>query len=283
MRVAYSGDPFAPPVHGLLDTGEPLSFVSPQGWELPPGTWYPLVGPANDGTHFVLRLKAPPGYLSLTPYGDVRGSTPPGHPIQGTGETLQVVGGHLARVADVGRISIYAAADQLREARQATHGAFAPISPCLTGLLTPSPVSTVVWALPEGMVLAPDQAPWLLDGETFPNYFDGSAIGGSGGATFAYEVDVQDFTDLETKLWLNDGRRTEVPGIMAGRGGAFELAASLVRSCHAFSPLFDTSSRIPALPAGSRHTVALRARRLYLEGRLTPRAFRGLVDSASNP
>lgn len=286
LAVAYSGAPY---ILASTGYGGLVEFVSAEGWSLPPGTWYPLLGRPQGGTRFRLRLLAPPGYLSVTPYGVIRGSTG-ARALTGTGESLQIVGGHLAPLAALGGIQVYAAADQLQGARgvldqpngpgQATDRA---VAACIGQILRPKPSGAMVWAVSVDGALPPDASPWQAASYAMPPGISGglgmSGLGGN--APFEYDNSfLSYYPSEEFALWLSDGRSTALPQA----GAALQLGSALFTACGSpytdgFVTLDGVGTEISRLPRPALRAVAEQALRAYAEGRLTERYLSRLVQA----
>jgi|GEM_PF-5378627 len=284
LGVVYGGIPMQ------IVSGSPFrlsfSFVGGAGWLLPPGMWYPLLGPTNPRTHFRLALKAPPGYLSLTPYGHVRGSTPSGAPLTGVGTTLQVVGGHLGYVTTVGAVRIFAASDQLGPARRAARQAssrYAKAPSCMADLLRPTPHGTVVWASPTGADLDPHLAPLHTD-MSVAGFLTGSGISGVLPGRESYGDDAVMMGTTQLDLWYGSTRMESAPSLAAGvLGEGVATACGQILPGYMNEPDGSLAMKISRLPKPGLRELTLRAHGAYEKGDLTIPDLKDLVREVSNP
>lgn len=288
LFVAYRGNPL------LLSTGLAPSlttFVGAQGWLLAPGTWYPLVGAANAGTRFLLRLQAPSGYLSVTPYGVVDGSTRQGSPITGTGTSISLAGGHLAPYARRGGMMIYVASDELSWAHAAftSRALLGPNTPtpareaaCLSDVLRPTASARMVLTTFGPVVPTSGIRPWQsIPPVVGATYYGPLALGG--GPSWLYESTIEEtFGPLTYALWLNGGRTTYTPQT----GAAGQLGAALVAACsgsqynNGLPELDQVGARIAALPRSALRAVTRSAYAAYRRGQLTEALLQKLWQAA---
>jgi hypothetical protein len=115
LRIWFQGNPalWGGTVGGPSATA--LAFVGSQGWLLPGGDWYPLVGrPTTIPWH--LRLKTAGGTDTATSLGIVRGAGA-FVAIAGRANNLSLLGGHLGVLAFHG-LRLVVGADELPEWRQ---------------------------------------------------------------------------------------------------------------------------------------------------------------------
>ncbi|MCL6596254.1 MAG: hypothetical protein K6V73_08585 [Firmicutes bacterium] len=277
-------------IHGLL-VDEPAAFASTHGWVLPAGTWYPLIGRTTTETRWHLRLHAPAGYLTVTPLGIIRGSTPPGRPVSGRGLSLALLGGHLAPAARVGRLTVYAAADQTSLALRALRGTLSGVpwrerntAACLADVLVPAPTGDIVWATVEGsieMVAGRDDPPWQVRNAV--SYVPGPIGMGIGlGPRFDYPAELNDnFPQTVVGLWLTGGRRALFP---TGNNPVSVFTAGVVDACTGWygngtmvTPLSQTIGR---LPRPALKVLTADVYKANAAGRLTLTALRQLVERA---
>ncbi len=275
LRVSYSGDP---QLLATVGGSNLVQFVSGEGWLLPAGTWYPLLGAPQPRTRFRLRLLAPAGYLSVSPYGTVRGSTG-ARPLQGTGESLQLVGGHLAELADLGEIKVYSAADRIVQARavlaapngggQATDRA---VAACIGRILLPQPRGAMVWAGSFEGMLTPEQAPWQFTPAMQPAGLSGGmGLAGLSDPRVEYGNDFFfQFPSGAFANWLSEGRSVVLPRSYA----ALQLGGALFTACGSrytdgFLVLNSTASGIARLPRPALRDLAAKALAAYAGGQLT--------------
>lgn len=273
------------------ENNTPAMFVSGQGWQLPAGTWYPLIGHASPMTEWKLALGAPPGYLTVTPFGTVRGSTRSGHPVTGRGMSVALVGGHLAPAGRVGRLTVFAAADQISLARQTLHGTMPGLTPgerhtasCLANVLVPAPMGRIVWATSAGsieMVSGPDDPPWQGRNDV-QNALVDTGMGIGLGPRFTYPAEFnENFSQSVIGLWLTDGRRARFP---VGNGPASVLTGGIVKACTGFygngTLVSPVTTAIGKLPYPALRYVTAGVYRADSKGHLTLTVLKRLLHAA---
>lgn len=296
LRIAYAGNPLFLPgtEHANLTT-----FVSAQGFMLPVGTWYPLLGPAVSGTRWAWSIAAPSGDRILTDFGPLTAGTSGHVSGSGTGAGLTIVGGHLAPVGRVAGVLVEAAADQTALARAALQDPGLPHPlvalpterACLTRLLRPEVHASVIWATigtpgvaPIETVLAPDDLPW--QGRVSEGEGENGGIPGLApiGPSFDYQAEVfSNFPTTVVSLWLSGGQSSAIPQ----SGALANLGAGLAMACGGFpgngvevEPIQTTIGNLP-LAALERLTRA--AYPFLQRGTLTEGRLRELVGAVSVP
>ena len=292
LRVAYAGAPYI--MAFGADGGGVTEFVSAEGWSLPPGTWYPLLGKSQDSTRFALDLQAPAGYLSVTPYGVIRGSTGV-RPLTGTGRSMEIVGGHVAEVADLGGVPVYAAADQIGAARSISTEALPFSSPsalasCISGILRPRPSLRLVWTSVFAGGLWPGAKPWQ-SGEEFefgPGVRGGLGMQDLGGNISGAYYNNFAFTYPQAvySLWLSGGQSAALPSPNQPQGtAALEVGGAIFTACgspytNGFMGPDQISKEISRLPKQALQALAAESRAAYVAGKLTVARVQQLAQAA---
>ncbi len=286
VEISFEGNPtLQAPAHG---SPHAAVFIAANGWLLPGGDWYPLLGtPATAPIPWSLRIEhAPPVLAAVSSLGRLRPGSHGALVASGMANNLSLVGGHLAGLGYHG-VHMYMGADQLTILRHALYpknsGATLAVRlGRLVSQLRPQPEGNLIMPLgsgeppysrtvdplipemwPQGIQLS-FQAPGVV--QTLDNT---AAVKGT---TVVYNG----LGRHVLNLWMTHGMSSVVPA-----GTVLHHVVSSVLQVVETNGRFDPPV-LNHIPQKELPLVLMRIRMLYQRGHLTDKAVAATIQSVSH-